>query len=106
MSGNLYISEYASISPQGINRGQAQVPQEKPLAEQKIAFGATSTLSSTFNVNTRLVRLHADGICSVLFGGPSVVATANSQRLIAGVTEYHGIPDKQVVTNLACINNT
>jgi hypothetical protein len=51
------------------------------------------------------VRLHADAVCSVVFGGASAVATASNQRLAAGVSEYHGIPDKGVVTNLSVITN-
>jgi hypothetical protein len=102
----LYISEYSHISKQGVGVGAGQVPQEPPLAEQKITLAASSTLSATFNVNTRLIRLHADAICSVELGGASVVATTGSQRLAAGVTEYKAIPDKQVISNLAVITNT
>ena len=103
---SLYVTEYAHISPQGIARGAAQAPQEIPIAEQKLTIGATAVLSSTFSTYTRLVRLHADAVCSVVFGGASAVATANNQRLAAGVSEYHGIPDKGVVTNLSVITNS
>jgi len=104
---SLYITEYSGIAPQGIARGSAQASREQPIAEQKLSIGATAVLSSTFNVNTRLVRLHADsGACSVLFGGAGVVATAASQRLASGVSEFKGIPDKQVVTNLSVITNS
>jgi hypothetical protein len=103
---SLYITEYAQISPQGAARGSAQVGQEQPLAEQKISIAASSTASASFSPYTRLVRLHADAVCSILFGSSAVTATASSQRLNAGVTEYHGIPDKQVVTKVACITNS
>jgi hypothetical protein len=103
---SLYVTEYAQISRQGVGVGAAQAPQEPPLAEQKLTIGATAVLSSTFSTYTRLVRLHADAVCSVVFGGASVTATAANQRVAIGVSEYHGIPDKGVVTNLSVITNS
>ena len=103
---SLYITEYAQISPQGAARGSAQAGQEVPLAEQKLTVSGASTASAAFNANTRLVRLHSDVICSVLFGGSSVSVGATSQRLAANVTEFHGIPAGQVVTKVAAISNS
>ena len=103
---SLYITEYSQISRQGVGVGSAQAPQETVLAEQKLTIGGGSTASAAFNANTRLVRLQSDAVCSVLFGSSSVVATANSQRLAAGVSEYHGIPPYQVVSKVAVITNS
>ena len=103
---SLYLTEYAQISRGGVGKTAAQAPQEPPIAEQKLAIGATAVLSSTFSTYTRLLRIHADAPCSVLLGGASVVATANSERVAAGVTEFKGVPDKGVVTNLSVITNS
>lgn len=103
----LYITEYSQISPQGAARGSAQAPQEQPIVEQTVSFSGPAVLSSAFNAKTRLVRLHADHTCSVLFGGAGVVATTGSQRLVAGVTEFHGLADGgSGVTNLSVITNS
>jgi hypothetical protein len=102
---SLYITEYGQISRQGVGVGSAQAPQELPIAEQKLTIGSTAVLSSSFSTYTRLVRLQADAICSVKFGGNSVTVDATSQRLAAGVSEYHAIPDKGVVTKVAVITN-
>src|SRR3974390_49321 len=103
---SLYITEYSKISRGGVGKTAAQAPQEPPIAEQKLSIGATAVLSSTFSTYTRLLRIHADAPCSVLLGGAGVVATANSERLAAGVSEFKGVPDKGVVTNLSVITNS
>ena len=92
--GTLYVTEYATIAALPNHTGQ--VPLEPPLAEQKIVFAGSSVQSVAFQVGTRVVRVHTDAICSVLFGysaagGPT--ATTSSQRLIAGQTQDHGVPE-------------
>lgn len=83
----LYITEYASLG------GQVPAALEPALAIQTVAIGATALLSAAFNLQTRIVRLHSDTICSVKFGPatPSAstpVATANTTRLATNQTEY------------------
>lgn len=85
----LYITEYAGLMPSPVG-GQAQIPMEPPLAEQTVAI-TTATSSSAFNAKTRLIRIHADAICSVLVG-TTPTALTTSGRFAAGQTEYRGVP--------------
>jgi hypothetical protein len=86
----LYVTEYASVAH--MPNAQGQVPQEPPRAEQIVAIGGASAQSVNFQPGTRMVRIHTDAICSVLFGvNPTV--TTGSGRLVAGQTEYHGVPE-------------
>lgn len=85
-----YITEYADLMAPGAPGGRGQVPMEPPLAEQTVAIGAEAK-SSAFNAKTRLVRVHVDAICSVLFG-TAPTATTSSQRMAANQTEYHAVP--------------
>lgn len=48
---------------------------------------ATSQQTNAFNANTQWIRLHSDGIASVLIGA-NPTATADSPRVAAGSTEY------------------
>lgn len=98
----LYITEYAGLMPSPVG-GQGQVPMEPPLAEQTLVIG-TVTPSAVFNAKTRLVRLHSDAICSVLFG-TAPVALVTSQRMAASQTEYHGVTPGQSF-KVSVISNT
>ena len=86
----LYITEYGSVAT--LPNAQGQVPQEPPNAEQTIAIGGSSVASANFQNKTRLVRIHCDVICSILFGVNPVVTTG-SGRLVAGQTEFRGVPE-------------
>ncbi|HWU70677.1 MAG TPA: hypothetical protein VN017_04915, partial [Pseudoxanthomonas sp.] len=60
------------------------------VAEQTVAIGASSAVSSAFNASTAIVRLHTDAICSVEFGAAPTAAATN-MRLAAGQTEYFAV---------------
>lgn len=93
----LYITEYPSAS----SGNGMPVPLCPALAKQIVAIGAVAP-SAPFSPNTRLIRVHADAICSVEIGGTGPVATVTSQRMAAGQTEYFGVTpnDKlSVITN-------
>ena len=93
MAGTLYIAEYAEVH-QGAAGRVGQAPNEPPLVEQTVAIGGSSTQSAAFNVQTRLVRIHCDNICSIVFGtNPTALAT--NQRFAAGQTEFKGVPPGQ-----------
>jgi len=82
MANNLYISEYT--------QNQIDLPvvaAEPATANQKVDFTAGATQSSAFRNDTRLVRIHAEAICSILFGTNPTASAANA-RLVAGQTEY------------------
>lgn len=81
----MYITEYVRQG-NDLNTKVAYFPEEPPIAEQTVAIGAGSVQSAALNVKTRIVRLHADAICSVLFG-VNPTATAASRRLAVGQSE-------------------
>jgi len=84
----LYVSEFA-----GMGSGANAAPQavmQPPLAEQAVAIGGASAQSAAFNARTRIVRLHADSICSIEFG-VNPTATATTARLAANQTEYFSV---------------
>lgn len=101
---SLYITEFAQCGRE-LNGTQLMTPMEPPVAEQKIAIGATSAASALFNAATRVVRLHADAICSVAFGAATPAATVANMRLAAGQTEYFTIPAGSALM-VANITNT
>ena len=79
----LYISEYTQNS--------IDVPtlvMEPSTASQAVTFTATAGQSTAFRTDTRMVRLHTDGICSYKFGtNPTAVANTDA-RMAANQTEY------------------
>lgn len=88
----LFISEYATFAVDP-NTGQA-VGKEPSFDQSPVTIGASSAPSNAFQPATKLVRLHTDSICSVLFftPGPNApVATANNKRMAANQTEYFGV---------------
>jgi len=93
----LYISEYP-----GYELNNLPVAIEPPLVEQTVAISGGSAQSAAFNTSTRLVRIHTDSICSILFGS-NPTATATNKRLAANATEYFVVSPGYKV---AVISNT
>lgn len=95
----LYITEYSTLPFSGGH--PLNMVQEPGYTDQTVAIGS-STQSSAFGGNTRIVRLHTDAICSVLFGtNPTALTT--SKRLAANQTEYFSVVPGQKV---AVVSNT
>jgi hypothetical protein len=90
----LYVTEYHDL-PQAFSNASPQLVREPPTVDQTpVAIGATAVQSAPFQTSTRVIRLHADSVCSVLIGPPATTtATANSQRLAANQTEYKMVID-------------
>lgn len=84
---NLYISEYPDA---GYATSGSSVPAE-PSFDQVVAFTGTPGASAAFKNNTKFVRIHTDGIASILFGTAPTAAITN-KRLTAGQTEYYVVP--------------
>ena len=82
---SLYITEYGGIGASG-----AQVPEEPPLAEQKITIGATSLQSAAFAASTEIIRIHGDAISSYAVG-EDPTATTSKARLPADRDRYVGV---------------
>jgi hypothetical protein len=101
----LYIAEYSTFGMDP-NTGEA-VGKEPSLDQTPVVIGAGSLAGAAFGASTRLVRIHTDAICSIVFGqvgGPNApVATVNNKRLAANQTEYFGVNPGDTV---AVITNT
>jgi len=97
----LYITEFAQAGLDALNNPMpfASAP---PKATQTVAITVGSVASAAFNPDTRLVRVHADAICSIEFGA-APVAAATSARMSAGQTEYYSVRGGMKV---AVITNT
>lgn len=78
----LYVTEFRGQEP---DRREQAAPMP-PIAEQAVTF-STSTASSAFNTQTRLVRILADANCHVEVGSAPTATTSN-MYLPAGVPEY------------------
>lgn len=100
----LYIREYSQVEVVGAEPVNvvAQIAQEPGTDQTPVVIGGGSLQSVAFAASTRLVRIHTDAICSVLFG-PNPTATVNSARLAADQTEYFGVNPGDKV---AVISNT
>lgn len=98
----LYVTEYPTMATNA--NGVIQTAKEPETLTQKLAIGAGSVASSNFQAGTKIVRLHTDAVCSVLFG-VNPTATAANRRLAANQTEFvdvTGLPNFAV----AVITNT
>lgn len=92
-----YITEYSEMPR--INGQIALVGQEPNAAMQApLTFTGTAGQSAAFNANTKFIRFHADGICSIKFGtNPTAVANTD-MRLAASSTEFFGVVPGQKVS--------
>ena len=84
----MYISEYADVGRLG---GIIPVGAE-PSVDQTVTFTATHGESAAFKNNTSMVRIHCDGIASILFGTAPVAVANTNKRMTAGQTEYFTVP--------------
>lgn len=85
----MYISEYADS---GLLLGGVTIGSEPGTDQAPVTFTATPGQSAAFKNNTKFVRVHVDGIASILFGtNPTAVANTN-KRMTAGMTEYFLVP--------------
>lgn len=88
----LYISEYTDV---GHAPDSVPVAAEPCVDQAPVTFTASAGQSAAFRSNTKLVRIHVDGIASILFGtNPTAVANTN-KRMTAGQTEYFYVPAGQ-----------
>lgn len=100
----LFITEFANIGSSTQNAQPMDAVAQPTVAEQTVAIGGSSTASSAFNANTRLVKLHTDAICSVKFG-TAPTATATTMRMAANENQYFVVPANQAY-KVAVITNT
>ena len=89
--GNIYITEYSRVGTVD-HGGGIQAGMEPPLADQVVNYSATSTDSSNFNQDTRVIRVHTDAVCHVDIGS-APNATTTKRRMAADQTEFFSIPN-------------
>lgn len=94
----LYITEYERVD--NSNPPVAMVPA---IAKQAVTFTGTSAASAAFNARTKMVRIHTDAICSIVFG-TTPVAVATDSRMAADQTEYFALSKADL--KVAAITNT
>ncbi len=82
----MYITEYATA----IGSGALQVPQEPPLAVQKVTF-TTTTASAAFHADTTFISLQLDATGHVHFDNVPVATTSTSRKHIADTVSFHGV---------------
>ena len=87
---NLYVTEYSRVASADYGSG-IQAGLEPPVTQQKVSF-TSSTQSSAFNSDTRLIMVHTDANCHIEIA-ENPTATTNSRRLPAGSTVFYGIPN-------------
>ena len=96
----LYISEYQGVAQV---HGGLSAPQEPALVDQTpLAIGG-AVQSAAFQSSTKVIRVHCDAICSIVFGPSPQTATTANKRLAANQTEYFGVLPGQV---LSVVSNT
>jgi hypothetical protein len=107
---NLYITEYRGVGTNASadNGMSVQAAKAPALAEQKVSFTGTPGLSAAFGANTRLVRIHVDGIASIRFSradaaGAGSNAAVTNKRMAADATEYFAVDPGMFVS---AITNT
>lgn len=80
----LHVSEYGGLVQ--TSGGVSPLVAEPPTAEQVVSY-TTSTQSSAFNANTKVIRLVADADAYIKVGADPT-ADANDKFLPSGVVEY------------------
>jgi len=81
----LYITEYERV-----DNSNPPVAMAPSITQQTVSLSGTSAQSAAFNARTKMVRIHTDAICSVLFGtNPTALTT--SPRMAADQTEYFAL---------------
>ncbi len=92
----LYVTEYADA--------KGTIPKEPAITTQAVSFTGTHGESSALNPSTALVRLQADGICSVIFG-TAPTATTSHRRMTAGQTEWFTVSPNTAL-KVSAVTNT
>lgn len=96
----LYITEYAAPGRSG---GLFPLAMEPANTIQTVSYTGTAGQSAAFKTNTTFVRIHTDGICSILFG-TNPTATTSHSRMVAGQTEYFAVPSNLSYKVSAVVN--
>lgn len=88
----MYISEYPEIYKIA---GSSLAP-EPGFDQAPVTFTATHGESAAFRPDTKLVRVHVDGLANILFGTAPVAVASTNKRMTAGQTEYFALQSTAV----------
>lgn len=94
MAATLFVTEFIGAPPQSVYYQAVNMPA---VTTQTVAIGGSSVRSSAFNVNTGIVRVHADAACHIVIDSGTPTATSSSMRMAAGQTEYFVVKPGQLV---------
>lgn len=110
MTQTLFISEFSGFPPyMGHPMSIAELP---PIAQQTVTMTSTSAQSTSFQPNTRVVRLHLDsggsatspGACVRVGTNPTALTT--DLRLALNQTEYFFVNNGVTVEKVAAISSS
>lgn len=100
----MYVCEYAQAGYTG--QGVVPIAMETGTDQAPVTFTGTAGQSAAFKPNTTLVRIHVDGIASILFGAnPTAVANTN-KRMAASTTEYFFVNQLSGATKVSAVTST
>ena len=84
------ITEYDRLAYDNLGNRVAAGVEPAKRVQQITASGVSAACGSDFDENTKFVRVHTDVTIRIAFG-KSPTASATSQRMAAGATEYFGV---------------
>ena len=89
----LYITETSGVANVNNATFAQDAPAMPPLGEKVLAITTTSTASTTFSAQTKLILVSTDAICSLAFSTSSttVSATTSAHRMPANTTRLYGV---------------
>jgi hypothetical protein len=93
----LYVTEFSGM---GAGSPAPQIAPAQALASYTVAIGGASAQGAVFGAGTKIVRVHADVSCAILFGS-NPTALATSMRMGAGQTEYFAVEPGQRVAAIS-----
>lgn len=89
----LYVSEFSGIAAVTNAAFAQDAPATPVLGEKSLSITTTSTASTTFTAQTKLILVSTDAICSLAFSTSSttVSATTSAHRMPANTTRLYGV---------------
>lgn len=96
----LDVIEYQSLASDSLGN-VIQAGGARHIVQAPVVIGAGSLKSAAFEAQTRIVRLHTDATCRVLFGSDPTAVATTSIRMAAGQTEFFGVIPGQKVAVIA-----
>jgi hypothetical protein len=84
------ITEYYRLALDNLCARVAAGVEPSTAVQQIAVSGVSAACAADFNSTTKFVRVHTDVTVRIAFG-KTPTASATSQRMVAGATEYFGV---------------